>query len=138
MLRARLVCARSANGRQRHASEYSLRFHAHEIVSTKAKLAENLFGVFTAARRGARDATRRAFELHRLAHQSLWPEALGYDILHHMQMLDLRLCKYFLQIIDAAAGNAVGVEAFDPVCTVFTGQVLIDRGIERIAIQRAG
>src|SRR6266481_877993 len=109
--RARPVCARSGIGMKRHASEDSLRFHAREIVSTQAKLAENLLGVFASARRGARDATRRAFELHRLAYKSLCAEALGNNVLHHVQMLDLRFCKYFLQIIDAAAGNTVGSEA---------------------------
>src|SRR5450759_4410780 len=75
--------------------------------------------------------------MHRLAHKTLCTVVLGHDILHHVQMLDLRLLEYFLQIVDMAAGNAARVEALDPVRAVFARQLLIDRGVERIAIHRA-
>src|SRR5512141_1462672 len=52
-------------------------------------------------------------------------------------MFDLRLLKYFLEVVDLAAGYTVGVETFYPVFAVLMRQALVDRGVERIAIHRA-
>ena len=43
-------------------------------------------------------------------------------------MLDLRLFEYFPDVVDMAAGDAVGIKALYPVIAVLVLQAFVDRG----------
>lgn len=66
------------------------------------------------ARLGSCTGAGRAFQCHGLAHQALWSLVSGYHVFHHGQMLHLGLLKYFLKVVDMAAGHIARNQALDP------------------------
>src|SRR6202142_2401419 len=85
-----------------------------DFLVGESEFLEDLVGVFADVGRARRDLARRARQLERLTDEAE-PAAVGARrFLRHAKMLDLRIGKHLIDIVDGSARHADFVKYLDP------------------------